>query len=182
MYILAIDISFFQVAVEDDRSDRWFCSLLFLCDPLIESLISMSSLSNSSLSLDMARSLSRNVFHAWKSYSSITTDSPKMNCSSIYHRWKSENRRRILRVCTRWCPFPYSLKRLHLQHNQIRTIPFLKVLQGRQIVQEFSKTALKRKLSNSRTCTDPVYLGRWHCFSFSRESFDELFSTGFWRK
>ncbi|CAF1332882.1 unnamed protein product, partial [Didymodactylos carnosus] len=38
-----------------------------------------------------------------------------------------------------------NLKRLHLQRNQIRTIPFLKVLQGRQIVQEFSKAAIKRK-------------------------------------
>lgn len=48
--------------------------------------------------------------------------------------------------------FYHSLKRLHLQHNQIRTIPFLKVLQGRQIVQEYSKTALKRKqASNART-------------------------------
>lgn len=45
----------------------------------------------------------------------------------------------------------FSLKRLHLQHNQIRTIPFLKVLQGRQIVQEYSKTALKRKQANPCT-------------------------------
>ena len=118
-----------------------------------------------SLSLDMARSLSRNVFHVWKNYFSITIDSPKMNCSSIYHRWKSENRRKISRVCMRWYSFPFSLKRLHLQHNQIRTIPFLKVLQGRQIVQEFSKAALKRKLANSRTCTDADYLDRWHCYS-----------------
>ena len=42
-----------------------------------------------------------------------------------------------------------SLKRLHLQHNQIRTIPFLKVLHGRQIVQEFSKAASKRKQSTT---------------------------------
>ncbi|CAF3346817.1 unnamed protein product [Rotaria socialis] len=38
-----------------------------------------------------------------------------------------------------------SLKRLYLQHNRIRTIPFLKVLQGRQVVQEYSKAAMKRK-------------------------------------
>ncbi|CAF1027217.1 unnamed protein product [Rotaria sordida] len=38
-----------------------------------------------------------------------------------------------------------NLKRLHLQYNQIRTIPFLKVLQGRQVVQEYSKIAIKRK-------------------------------------
>ncbi|CAF0756691.1 unnamed protein product [Adineta steineri] len=37
------------------------------------------------------------------------------------------------------------LKRLHLQNNHIHTIPFLKVLQGRQIVQEYSKSAMKRK-------------------------------------
>ncbi|UJR37722.1 hypothetical protein I4U23_030417 [Adineta vaga] len=43
-----------------------------------------------------------------------------------------------------------NLKRLHLQNNHIRTIPFLKVLQGRQVVQEYSKTALKRK-QNSTT-------------------------------
>lgn len=44
----------------------------------------------------------------------------------------------------------FSLKRLHLQHNQIRTIPFLKVLQGRQIVQEYSKAAMKRKQVDAR--------------------------------
>ncbi|CAF0969180.1 unnamed protein product [Adineta ricciae] len=41
-----------------------------------------------------------------------------------------------------------NLKRLHLQHNHIRTIPFLKVLRGGQVAQEYSKTALKRKKTN----------------------------------
>jgi hypothetical protein len=51
------------------------------------------------------------------------------------------------------CYHFFSLKRLHLQHNHIRTIPFLKVLQGGHIVQEYSKTAMKRKQINTGTKT-----------------------------
>ncbi|CAF3532328.1 unnamed protein product [Rotaria sp. Silwood1] len=52
----------------------------------------------------------------------------------------------VLRIDANENQLPFRiLKRLHIQHNQIRTIPFLKVLQGRQVVQEYSKTAMKRK-------------------------------------
>lgn len=73
-------------------------------------------------------------------------------------------------------PFP-SLKRLHLQHNQIRTIPFLKVLQGRQIVQEYSKTALKRKQVNARKNDSFLPLHSISILFIFSQSSNELFST-----
>ena len=77
------------------------------------------------------------------------------------------------------CSFRFSLKRLHLQHNQIRTIPFLKVLQGRQIVQEFSKTALKRKQASSRKCMKAGSLSRLALLYPIENSSANYFQHGF---
>ena len=106
-----------------------------------------------------------------------------MNFSFIFLHWNgSWNSSNF--ICSTWrFSFIYSLKRLHLQHNQIRTVPFLKVLQGRQIVQEFSKTALKRKKnSTSSLCIKKIndtsfIFVRWFSASNSTNYFQHGLNT-----